>query len=257
MKGKVGVIILLIICVFLAVFIYLSQEKAKDQEMQASQSISRLSDGLTTTSNQLAEQKHVNDTLMANLDSRTTELLSFSNKLENVSLQLAQTQQEAENAAKAAQEEVAKRDARISKLEGQNDEMTGKIANLNGVLSELEKQIAETERKLSASEGDREFLLVELKRLQAEKAELERQLTDLSLLRDQIRKLRDELSIARRLEWIRQGLYGSEQRGAERLEAGHATPAQPGYDLNVEIRQDGDARVVEPTNNPAPPPDEP
>jgi chromosome segregation ATPase len=253
MKGKVGVIILLIICVFLAVFIYLSQEKARDQQVQSSQSISRLSDGLTTTSNQLTEQKHVNDTLLARLDSRTSELLNVSNKLEDVSLKLAQTQQEAENAAKTAQEEVAKRDARISKLEGQNDEMTGKIANLTEVLSELEKQITETERKLSTSEGDREFLLVELKRLQAEKADLERQLTDLSLLRDQIRRLRDELSIARRLEWIRQGLYGSQQRGAERLEAGHATPTQPGYDLNVEIRQDGDARVVEPTNNPAPP----
>jgi chromosome segregation ATPase len=253
MKGKVGVIVLLIICVFLAMFIYLSQEKAKDQQQQAAQNINRLSEGLTTTSNQLNEQKHVNDTLLARLDSRTSELLTVSNKLEGVSLQLAQTQQEAENAAKAAQEEVAKRDARISKLEGQNDEMTGKIANLTEILSELEKQITETERKLSTSEGDREFLLVELKRLQAEKADLERQLTDLSLLRDQIRKLRDELSIARRLEWIRQGLYGGEQRGAERLEAGHATPTQTEYDLNVEIRQDGDARVLESTNSPAPP----
>ncbi len=253
MKGKVGVIVLLIICVFLAMFIYLSQEKAKDQQQQAAQNIERLSVGLNTTSNQLTEQKHVNDSLLARLDSRTSELLSVSNKLETVSLELAQTQQQAENAAKAAAEEVAKRDARISKLEGQNDEMTGKIANLTEILSELEKQITETERKLSASEGDREFLLVELKRLQAEKADLERQLTDLSLLRDQIRKLRDELSIARRLEWIRQGLYGGEQRGADRLEAGHATPAQPGYDLNVEIRQDGDARVLETTNNPATP----
>ena len=253
MKGKVGVIILLIICVFLAVFIYLSQEKAKDQQTKAVQNITQLSNDLTTTSSKLTEQQQVNENLAASLKNRTSDLLSVSNKLESVSLALAQTQQEADNAAKAAKEEMAKRDARISQLEGQNDEMTGKIANLTGVLSELEKQITETERRLSTSEGDREFLLVELKRLQAEKADLERQLTDLSLLRDQIRKLRDEMSIARRLEWIRQGLYGSEQRGAERLEAGHAAPADPGYDLNVEIRQDGGARVVEPTNAPAPP----
>jgi chromosome segregation ATPase len=252
MKGKVGVIVLLIICVFLAVFIYLSQEKAKEQQSKAVINITQLSNDLNATSSKLTEQQKVNENLTASLQSRTTELLSVSNKLENVSLQLARTQQEAENAAKAAQEEVAKRDARISKLEGQNDEMTAKINNLTEVLGELEKQITETERKLSASEGDREFLLVELKRLQAEKADLERQLTDLSLLREQIRKLRDELSIARRLEWIRQGLYGPEQRGAERLEAGHATAPQPGYDLNVEIRQDGGARVVEQTNAPAP-----
>ncbi len=253
MKGKVGVIILLIICVFLAVFIYLSQEKAKDLQSRATHNIIQLSNDLTSTSSKLTEQQDVNENLVTSLNNRTSELLTVSNRLENVSLQLAKTQQEAENAAKTAQEEVAKRDARISKLEGQNDEMNGKIANLNEVLSELEKQITETERKLSASEGDREFLLVELKRLQAEKADLERRLTDLSLLRDQIRKLRDELSIARRLEWIRQGLYGPEQRGAERLEAGHAATPESDYDLNVEIRQDGGARVVEPTNAPAPP----
>jgi chromosome segregation ATPase len=255
MKGKVGVIVLLIICVFLAVFIYLSQEKAKDQQSLAFQNITQLSNALTTTSGKLTEQVHVNENLATSLTNKISELLSVSNKLETVSLQLAQTQQEADNAARTAKEEMAKRDARISSLEGQNDEMTGKIANLTEILSELEKQITETERKLSTSEGDREFLLVELKRLQAEKADLERQLTDLSLLRDQIRKLRDELSIARRLEWIRQGLYGPAQRGAERLEAGHAAPPEQDYDLNVEIRQDGGARVVEPTNAPAPPED--
>jgi len=70
--------------------------------------------------------------------------------------------------------------------------------------SEFErKHRADTERKLAASEGDREFLLAELKRLQAEKVDLERQFNDLALLRDQIRKLKDELSIASRLEWIR------------------------------------------------------
>jgi chromosome segregation ATPase len=124
------------------------------------------------------------------------------------------------------------------------------MTDLNTAIDELERQIAETERKLTASEGDREFLLAELKRLQTEKADLERQFSDLALLRDQIRKLKDELSIARRLEWIRRGLYGSEHKGAEKLQPGFATP--PGdADLEVEIRQDGESKVV-----PAPGPNE-
>jgi hypothetical protein len=90
--------------------------------------------------------------------------------------------------------------------------------------------------------------------LQAEKAELERQFNDLAALRDQVRKLKDELSIARRLEWIRRGLYGSE-KGAEKLQKGLASvPGQTNFDLNVEIRQDGGAKIVQPpTNAPANP----
>jgi chromosome segregation ATPase len=253
MKGKAAFIILLIACVFLAVFLVLTRQKAAERENELHYSVTVLSNTLTATTAQLTEQQQVNLALTGSLTDRTSELVDVSNRLVSVRADLVRTEEQAIAAAQAAQEEMAKRDARISELAGQNDEMTQRMADLDAVLSELESQILETERKLSASEGDREFLLVELKRLQSEKAELERQLTDLALLRNQIRKLRDELSIAQRLEWIRRGLYGSEQRGAERLEAGHATPAHAGYDLEVEIRQEGDARVIEPTNAPAPP----
>ena len=118
-------------------------------------------------------------------------------------------------------------------------------------ITSLESQIDDTKKKLAASEGDREFLLKELKRLQAEKAELERKFNDLAVLRDQVRKLRDELSIARRLEWIRRGLYGFE-RGAERLQKGLPAGAQTNYDLNVEIKQSGGAKIV-PTATNTPP----
>jgi len=107
-------------------------------------------------------------------------------------------------------------------------------------------QIADTEKKLLASEGDREFLLKELKRLQVEKADLERQFNDLSALRTQVAKLKEELSIARRLEWIRMGIYGiQEKKGAERLMAGNPPPARgSNYNLNVELKQDGGAVIV-------------
>ena len=98
-----------------------------------------------------------------------------------------------------------------------------------------------------------------MKRLQTEKAELERKFNDLAVLRDQVRKLRDELSIARRLDWIRRGLYGSE-KGAEKLQKGLAAAGpQTNYDLNVEIKQSGGAKIASPstnapaTNTPVPP----
>jgi chromosome segregation ATPase len=254
MKGKSGIVVLVLICLALGIGLLLRHNAAVEQKKADEARKEMLSNQVAQTEVQLNEQKRVNVTLENTLSARVSELLNVSNKLVVTSADLVKTTADAQAAAKTAQEEMAKRDAKISQLEGQNDELTKKMSDLNVALADLEKQISETERKLAASEGDREFLLKELSRLQTEKRELERQFNDLALLRDQIRKLKDELSIARRLEWIRRGLYGAEQKGAEKLQPGFATPPnQTNFDLNVEIRQDGSApRVVSPTNAPAP-----
>ena len=95
--------------------------------------------------------------------------------------------------------------------------------------------------------------------MRAEKAELERQFNDLAVLRAQVGKLKEELAIARRLEFIRLNLFGvTAKGGAEKL----MTPAKPptaasgtNFDLNVELRPSAPARVVTPpiTNIPAGP----
>ena len=125
---------------------------------------------------------------------------------------------------------------------------------LTGSLGNLEKLIKETERKLATSEGDREFLLKELKRMQAEKASLEKQMRDLSFLREQVSKLKEELSIARRLDWIRRGIYGAgeEKKGGQLLQQGLPQSApKTNYNLEVEIKRDGGAKVQPaPTNAP-------
>jgi hypothetical protein len=98
--------------------------------------------------------------------------------------------------------------------------------------------------------------------LVAEKAELERQFNDLTVLRDQIHRLKEELTIARRLDWIRRGILGrADEHGAQRLMEGATAPStqaqkpKPSYDLNVEVSADGSVRVIPPpTNAPAPPP---
>jgi hypothetical protein len=73
----------------------------------------------------------------------------------------------------------------------------------------------------SAPSPDRDFLTQELQRLQQEKAALERQFNDLLALREQVRKLKEELTVSRRLEWIRKGLNaGTMTNGARRLVEG-------------------------------------
>ena len=91
----------------------------------------------------------------------------------------------------------------------------------------------------------------------SEKAELERQFNDLTVMRAQVSKLKEELSIARRLEWIRQGVFArAEQKGAQQLMQGlSAQPAKApktSYDLNVEVSTDGSVRVIPPSTNAAP-----
>ena len=252
MKGKTGIVVLVLVCIALGVGLLIRHAKAVQAQQDAEAKIMTLSNQWVKAEGDLNDQRKVNVTLEKSLETKTSETDSLSNKLDNLAATLVKTEGEAKTAAQQAKDEIAKRDAKIADVEGKNDDLTKQMTDLNTSINNLETQIADTQKKLVASEGDREFLLKELKRLQAEKAELERKFNDLAVLRDQVRKLRDELSIARRLEWIRRGLYGSE-KGAEKLQKGLAAAGpQTNYDLNVEIKQTGAAKITSPaTNSPA------
>jgi len=253
MKGRTALTILILVCVGLGIGLLVRHKQAVSENQHAQDQINTLSNNVKETQHKVEELTTVNAALETNLFGRTRELESVSNNFVTVSAALAKTEAEAKAAAEAALAEMAKRDAKIAELQGQNDEMTTKMTELNTSLGTLEKQIAATEKKLATSEGDRTFLLRELKRLQVEKAELEKQFNDLAVLREQVNKLKDELSIARRLEWIRRGIYGAAtQKGAEGL----IRPAQPAAtgtnaDLNVELKQSGGVKIQSGTNAPA------
>ncbi|MBI3192596.1 MAG: hypothetical protein HYZ36_08020 [Pedosphaera parvula] len=284
MKSKAATIVLLLVAVVLAVMLAKRHKEAVAEKQKDTETIHKLSNDFQRTDTLLKEQKNVNSTL-------ETDLLTKKEQLKNLADNLAKVQNEAkaasaaqvaaeqkiiqvqteskaaaEAAAKAAadslararkqaEEEMAKRDARISELEANRDDLTRKMEALTGSITNLEKSIKETERKLAASEGDREFLLKELKRMQAEKAALEKQMRDLSFLREQVSKLKEELSIARRLDWIRRGIYGAGdvKKGGQLLQEGLPVPAaKTNFNLEVEIKREGGAKVVPKTTN-APP----
>jgi chromosome segregation ATPase len=222
---------------------------AEKESQQAGQTIEQLTVKVTDTEKKLAEQAAVNTVLDQSLAERTQQLLETSNTLNNVTVTLAKVREEAQIAATNAAADIAKRDSRINELETQRDDLTKRMTDLNGQITGYESQIAEVQRKLTASEGDRDYLLREMKRLQREKNDLERQFNDLAMMRDQVRKLRDELSISRRLDWIRRGLYGS-LKGAERLQKGFDGGTNQNFDLNVELKQTGEVNVAPQTNAP-------
>lgn len=251
---KVAISLLVLCALGLAVALFLRHTKAVETEKTQLNTIVTISKQLEETRNSLDEEQKLNRLLTNEITLRLNDLKEASNSLNRTQTELATTRQAAAAAAETAKVEMAKRDQRISELQNQGDELRKKMDDLTLNIEGLNKAIAETEKKLAASEGDREFLLKELKRLQTEKAELEKQFNDLATLRSQVAKLKEELSIARRLEWIRMGIYGNQdKKGAEILLSSPASTTKPSYNLNVELKQDGTATVVPPvTNAPAP-----
>ena len=186
----------------------------------------------------------------------TNTLAQASANLSQASADLAKT----EAALKAKDEEVKKRDAKIADLEAQNQVLDQRALELGASITNLTVQIEDTKRKLAASEGDKALLKRNLKHLLAEKAELERQFNDVAVLRTQVAKLKHELTVARRLEWIRTGLLAdSDQKGAQKLLQGVkplrllAMTPNSKHDLNVEVTSDGGVKVIPPSNTNGPP----
>ena len=255
MKAAITAIVLLVLVgVGLGVTLLLRHNKAVEVKKTDEGRITVLSNKVEETQSKLDDKEKLAIYLQDKVTTKTEELSSTSNHLSKINAELARTKSEMQAAAEAARAEIEKKDAQINALTTQTNQLTLKMDDLTGAIDKLGKQIADTERRLAASEGDREFLLTELKRLQVEKAELERQFNDLSVLRAQVSKLKEELTVARRLEWLRMGIYGmQDKKGAELLIAkGGTAPKTNNFSLNVELKQDGGATIL--TNPPPPAP---
>jgi chromosome segregation ATPase len=259
MKNRIGAIVLVVLCLGLGIGLIASRKQASDQQHESSERIETLSNKWVKTSSDLEEQKQVAAMYEKDIDAQKKAFGELTNNFTRVSTDLSQTSAKlatTEATLQANQQELAKREARITELETQTQDLNKQATDLSNQLTNLTTQIADTQRKLAASEGDKVYLEKELKRLIAEKTELERQFNDLTVLRAQVAKLKQEMNIARRLEWIRQGLFAkAEQKGAQQLMQGAGTaPAaakapKPAYDLNVEVNADGSVKVIPPFSN--------
>jgi chromosome segregation ATPase len=259
MKNLIGVVILAVVCIGLVVALVTAKRTATQEKRKDTDTILFHSNQWEKTRADLEDHKQVIQNLEKDIESRkqqygnlTNKYTDITTKLTDVSTTLAKTEQ----TLKQTEAEVAKRDAKIAELETQSQNYEKQAIEYSVALTNLTTQIAETRRKLTASEGDRAFLEKELKRMMAEKADLERQFNDLTVLRAQVAKLKEDLSIARRIDWIRKGLFSSaDQKGAQQLlQHGPGTPPASEattnrYDLNVEVNADGSVRVIPPLTN--------
>ena len=245
MKTQLGIVILVEVCVGMIVALVAQKKRADNQQKTAADTIFDFSNQLTTASVNLDELRQVNLMLTNDLDASRQTLMTLSNQNVTTSASISNTTA----ALKTAQDQ-------ITDLEAQNQALDQRVAEMTNTIDNLSTQIAETQMKLVESETNNTFLEGELKRQVAARAELERKFNNLTQVRTQVRKLRDDLLVARRLQWMREGTDpGQQRKGAQVLMArGPLTnriigPAH--YDLNVEVSSDGSVQVV-PTMTNAP-----
>ncbi len=264
MKTRIGVIILVLVCLGLGIALIAVKTEALKEQRKSVDQLNVLSNQLVAVNSKYNDESQKSAAFEKDLDEQKKAFTDLTNTYTQVSANLSQASAglaKTEAALKAREEEIKQRDAKIAALEKQNQDLDKRAIELGVSITNLTTQIEETKRKLAASDGDRAVLETNLKRLLAEKAELERQFNDLTILRAQVAKLKEDMTIARRLDWIRRGLFASsEQKGAQKLLSGIPVPRLPGkapkpnFDLNVEVSSDGSVKVVPPgTNAPAPP----
>jgi chromosome segregation ATPase len=252
MKTKVGMVVLIVACVGLVVALVTTKKAMDDRLRKDTDAIIDFSNQLTTATANLDELRQVNLMLTNDLASSRQEALTFSNQFTETTGALADTKASLQN----TRDQITRLNSHIADLEAQNQVLDQRAAALTNAIASLNAQIADTEQKLAGAETNNAFLEKELQQQTAARAELESKFNNLSTVRAQIKKLKADLFIARRLEWMRKGSDpGLQPKGGQLLI--QRTPATnstrpPHYDLNVEVSSDGSIHVIPlPANAPA------
>jgi peptidoglycan hydrolase CwlO-like protein len=263
MKIKTAIVILVAGCVGLLIALIATKKQSDDAHLKDTAAILEFSNQLDTANLTLNDLHQVNLMLTNDLADTRQVLEAVSNNLSQTSGELAGTKTELES----DQSQIANLSGRISDLEAQNAALDERANTLSNSIASLDVQIAATQQQLATTQTNNVFLAAELQKQMAQKAELERRFNDINEVRAQVKKLRNELFEARRLQWMSEGTSpGTQPKGAEllmerSLPAGTtsaiAKPNRPSpqYDLNVEVGSDGSVHVIPPpTNSAAPPP---
>jgi len=254
MKTKIVMVVLAVICAGLAVALVAAKKMTNEQLTSDVAAIFDFSNQLVTANENLDELRQVNLRLTNDLAVIQQQSARFSNNLHEASTALATARATLEG----DQDQIANLNGRVADLEAQNKVLDDRATTLSNTIAALNVQIADTEQKLANSETNNTFLEKELQQQIAQRAALQNKFDDINEVRAQVRKLRDELFVARRLQLERNS--ATDQKGAELLVQPRtvipgvaSAKLPPHYDLNVEVGSDGSVHIIPPlTNTPAP-----
>jgi len=267
MKIKVVIVILAIACIGLGIALFATKKQADEQHGADVTSIVSFSNQVLEVTKHLDELGQVNLTLSNDLSSSEQKLSLSAEQSAQLSNSLAaanSTLEETKNSLLGAQELVTNLNTRIADLEAQNKVLDQQADSLSNNLAHLTAQIEDTKNQLAITETNATFLQGELQKQLTQKAELEHKFNDLGELRSQVKKIKDEMFVARRLQLMKNDNIN--KKGGELLMMHNPPPStgpltnrvagQPGSntDLNVEVGSDGSVKIIPPienTNSPA------
>jgi len=243
MKNKPGMIILAVALAGLAVVWVATKHRADHQLQVETNAALGFSNQLVMARAHLDELGQANLLLTNDLIARWQEALSLSNQCAEAAAALSTTRVSLQN----AQQQIAGLNQRVSGLGARNQVLDQRVAALAGAMDNLNVQIAATRHRLADSETNNTFLEKELQRQTAARSQLESKFNDLTAVRAQAKKLKEDQIVGRRLEWMRDGTEPTRDvKGGQHLVqlAGPPPDLPPRYDLNAEIGSDGAIRVM-------------
>jgi len=297
MNNKTAVVVLVGLCVLLGLGLLMRHNTAVETKKKDDGTIAELEGTVKKTTSELTTQKQVNEaltktneTITTNLAAKTDEARRLAAHVETTTTELNQTKTaltkaeaalntemakakaDAEAAATryaaldaSKKQELAKRDASIKDLQDTRDQLNAKIeglnadiAKLNATIGTLNTRITFVEGELKTAKDDKGFLTKELQRMQGERTEMERKMNDLTFLREQISTIKSDQAVARRVDWMRRGIFMDERKPATLLKDNlqPLTSAKPtktkGSQLNVEVHRDGTVTIKAPAAAPKP-----
>jgi cell division protein FtsB len=242
MNKNLVTIILFIAVAGLAVALIVINKQSGEHQRNNETVILDFSNQLTTARDQITGLSQVNLVLTNDLATSRKESETLSNQLSDTKL-----------AVNSAQQQITDLTNQLAELEQRNRDLDQHVTDLTNQLAQLDDQIAATQSELSKSKTNNVFLEDELKKQVTERTALEQKFSDLSQMREQVHKLKEDALIATRLKWIKEGTDPSrpQVKGAQLLmqhntpsrEAAHQTPPS---DLNVEVDSSGAIRILPP-----------
>ena len=253
MKIKIIIVILAVACVALAIALFAVKKSGEDQHVSDMSSIMDFSNQVMNADLKINDLNQVNISYSNDLVLSQAQAEQLSNSLTAASKTIADSQ----TAIASAQDQITNLNTRIGDLEAQNKVLDQRASELTNTIAQLNSLIDDTRSKLNASETNSIFLQQALEKQMAQKAEVEHKFNDLNELRNQVKKIKDDLYVTRRLQLMKND--NSSKKGSQllmqRSEPVTNAPSVPNYGLNVEVGSDGSVKVIPPlgapTNAPA------
>lgn len=236
-------VILILACVGLVIALVVTQKNIDEQKRQKDATIAEFSNDLVNANDELTDLRQVNLQLTNDLSSSREQLVLLSNQVLSISGSLSNS----DSQLRAAEDQISSLQAQNQALDDQAAALTNTIVSLNAKIIAAQTQLAESEKNSG-------FLQSEVTNERASYLKLQAEFNDLKKVREQAKKLHNELVVARRLQWIREGNQpGNNVKGAQLLMA-RSWPTNTlapvsHYNLSVEVDSSGGVHIVNDTNS--------